>query len=119
MKYTARAVHWDGGWELHIDGVGVTQVRLFKDAAGQVADYLDTMGLAWDEVAIRADIGQLADEIVEAKRLAAEAEELQTTAALKWRHSARELRDLGLSVTDVASLMEISRGRVSQLLVDA
>jgi hypothetical protein len=30
--YTARAVRWSGGWELHVDGVGVTQVRILSKA---------------------------------------------------------------------------------------
>lgn len=43
-RYEVRAARWDGGWELHIDGVGVSQVLLLKDAHQQVCDYLDTIG---------------------------------------------------------------------------
>ena len=31
--YTVRAKRWKHGWELHIDGVGVTQSRNLADAA--------------------------------------------------------------------------------------
>lgn len=116
-NYDVRAVHWSGGWELHIKDVGVTQVRVFKDAAGQVADYLETIGAEEaDEIRISADIGALTKDILAARKMTKDAEELQRVAAVKWRTSARELRDLGLSVTDVASIMNVSRGRVSQLL---
>ncbi len=43
-EYTARAVLWDdGGWELHVDGVGVTKVRSLDSAECQVHDMLETM----------------------------------------------------------------------------
>ena len=43
-EYTARAVLWDdGGWELHVDGVGVTQVLSLDSAERQVRDMLETM----------------------------------------------------------------------------
>ncbi|GGO92889.1 hypothetical protein GCM10011584_30340 [Nocardioides phosphati] len=36
----ARAVPWAGGWELHVDGVGVTQAEDLSDAADQVRGLL-------------------------------------------------------------------------------
>lgn len=42
----ARAVPWSGGWELHVDGVGVTQVVDLKDAGKQVRSLLATVGRA-------------------------------------------------------------------------
>lgn len=38
----ARAVPWSGGWELHVDDVGVTQVRDLSDAQEQVRSLLET-----------------------------------------------------------------------------
>lgn len=41
--YTAEARPWAEGWELHIDGVGVTQCRGITDAASAVRDYISTL----------------------------------------------------------------------------
>lgn len=45
----ARAVPWSGGWELHVDGVGVTQVVVLDDASEQVRSLLATVGRADSE----------------------------------------------------------------------
>lgn len=37
------AVPWSDGWELHVDGVGVTQCRDLKTAHQQVVDYVATV----------------------------------------------------------------------------
>ena len=42
MAYTVTAKRWEHGWELHIDGIGVTQSRLLSDAEAMVRDYLAT-----------------------------------------------------------------------------
>jgi hypothetical protein len=41
--YTVRAKRWSGGWELHIDQIGVTQVRTLDKAEQQVRDYVETL----------------------------------------------------------------------------
>ena len=46
MTYTVTAMRWKHGWELHIDGIGVTQSRSLADAESMVRDYL-----AIDEIA--------------------------------------------------------------------
>ncbi len=38
--YTVRAKRWKHGWELHIDGVGVTQSRNLDGAEQMVRDYI-------------------------------------------------------------------------------
>lgn len=38
--YTVIAKRWDRGWELHINGVGVTQSRALNDAEAMVRDYI-------------------------------------------------------------------------------
>lgn len=43
MTYQVKAVQWSGGWELHIEGEGVTQVDALDDARTQVVSYLETM----------------------------------------------------------------------------
>lgn len=51
--YTVRAKHWKRGWELHIEGLGVTQSKTLDDAEAMVRDYiaLDT-GAAPDSFAV-------------------------------------------------------------------
>jgi hypothetical protein len=38
--YKVRAERWARGWELHIDGVGVTQSHSLRDAEGMARDYI-------------------------------------------------------------------------------
>jgi len=38
--YTVTAKRWDGGCELHIDDIGVTQSRTLNDAETMVRDYI-------------------------------------------------------------------------------
>jgi hypothetical protein len=41
--YTVRARRWEHGWELHIDGVGVTQSRDLDGAEQMVRAYLESL----------------------------------------------------------------------------
>lgn len=118
--YHVTAKRWAQGWELHIDGVGVTQVRSLARAEQQVRDYLETMRdgaqvFDREEIVIRPDIGELANQVDLARATTKAAAEGQTRAARLSREVTRELLDAGLSTTDVAALMGISKGRVSQL----
>jgi hypothetical protein len=38
--YKVRPKLWERGWELHIDGMGVTQSRSLRDAEGMARDYI-------------------------------------------------------------------------------
>ena len=42
-KYNVTARRWKHGWELHIDGVGVTQSRTLDTAEQMVRDYIETL----------------------------------------------------------------------------
>src|SRR5699024_2719471 len=112
---------WSGGWELHIDGEGVTQVRTLDKAEGQVRDYLATLrGVDTSDatVDIHADLGGIEDRAKAAREATAKAARAQEDAAREVRQVARELRDQGLSVSDTAAVLDVSRGRVSQLVKD-
>lgn len=118
-KYVATALRWEGGWELHIEDEGVTQVRTLDHAVSQVRDYLETMydrSFADVEVEIIPDLNGLEREVVETRREIAAAAEAQVRAAEHSRTLARALRASGLSVTDTAAILGVSRGRVSQLV---
>ena len=117
INVTAR--QWSGGWELEIDEDNVTQVRTLAKAAAQVVDYLDTVEpdvdhSEWD-IHIIPDLGELTEKVEESRRAIAEAATLQVEAGRLSREVVRELRARRLSVSDVAAVLDISRGRVSQL----
>ena len=117
--YTATAVPWTGGWELHVDGVGVTQVRVLAKAEQQVRDLIETMtdadaGAA--QISFRLDLHGLEKEILDIKHRMRTALEMQNQAAEDMRRVVAELRRDGISVSDIATVLEVSRGRVSQLL---
>jgi hypothetical protein len=45
MTYKVTAKAWEHGWELHIEGIGVTQCEGVEDAEAMVRDYLELDGL--------------------------------------------------------------------------
>lgn len=116
------ARRWSGGWELWNGEDCWTQVQHLADARQQVVDYLDTVEedvdhSDWD-ITITPDIASAAQ--VKAARVATEqASQLQKEAATAWREAALALRAEGLTVSDTAAIMGVSRGRVSQLTATA
>lgn len=119
--YRAEAVRWKHGWELHVDGVGVTQVRTLATADQQVRDLVETMldiDASDARVILVVDAGGVETRVSRTKAKADLAATLQRAAAVEARREASELRDAGLSVSDIAVIMQVSRGRASQLLAD-
>ena len=119
-RYEVRARRWARGWELNIDGVGVTQSHSLSDAEEMVRDYiaLDT-GADPDSfaVSITPEIGDGLDEHVEETRQRIrEAEQAQAQAAERSRALVRELAARGLSGKDTARVLGVPPQRVSQLL---
>jgi hypothetical protein len=120
--YTVHAHRWARGWELHIDGVGVTQSRKLNDAEKMARDYiaLDT-GTAPDsfnvEIIPQVD-GKLDEEARAARRAVSNAEKAQRTAAAMSRDIAKKLLSSGLTGREIAVFLGISPQRVSQLLRD-
>lgn len=122
MTYTAHARRWDHGWELHVDGVGVTQVRVLEHAKAQVCDLVETMTdsrPAEDHVEVTLDMGDPGTQARNVREMTAQAADLQRRAASASRQVVADLRGAGLSVSDIATVLGVSRGRVSQLLADA
>jgi len=118
--YHVRAKRWKHGWELHIDGVGVTQSRSLDGAEQMVRDYIETLtghDATDDAVVIRPEVGGGLDQAADAAREAvAEAERALRAAAARSRQVARELKQEGLSGRDIAAILHVSAQRVSQLL---
>ena len=117
--YEVRARHWAHGWELHIDQIGVTQVRTLDKAEQQVRDYLETLldiDTSDATITIHPDLDGLEELVRGARERSRAAEAAQREAAQEVRQVARRLRDRGLSVSDTAKVMGVSRGRVSQIV---
>lgn len=119
MSYRVQAKRWEHGWELHIDGVGVTQSRTLHDAEAMVRDYLevdDATDARTAEIHLHLDLDGLEELIRDAKNQVALASFQQEAAAQAWRSVAARCRAVGLSVADTATALGISKGRVSQLI---
>ncbi len=112
------ARRWMYGWELEIDGLGVTQSRTLRDAEAMIRDYiaLDT-GLPPDafDVDLVLDLNGLETDVERAKAHLKKAEKAQREAAARSRAVVRRLKDVGLSGNDIATILGVSPQRVSQL----
>jgi hypothetical protein len=113
----ARAIRWDKGWELHVEGVGVTQSHGLTDAVPMIVDYVRVMtGEAPEKVDLHIEVGDNLDELIAlTRRHVAQAAEAQKVAAEESRKVARRLKDKGLTGRDIAAVLGVSPQRVSQL----
>jgi hypothetical protein len=120
MDITVTAHRWEHGWELWVDGEPATQVTTLDKAEQQVRDYLDTIDPDVDHggwtVTVVPEIGDLGSEVTAAREATAKAAVASRDAAAQSRAAARHLRAAGISVTDAAAILGVSRGRVSQLV---
>jgi hypothetical protein len=117
-KHLVTARRWEHGWELHVDGVGVTQSASLADAERMARDYLATeLGGEPEDYAveIRHDLGGAELEVEAAHRQMADARAAVDAAANDMRRLVRQLRGKGISVRDTAMILHVSPGRVSQL----
>jgi hypothetical protein len=116
--YNVTAKRWKHGWELHIDGVGVTQSRTLDTAEQMVRDYIETLTdkeVSGDKIVITPDLGEFGHKVTAVRELLAAADRQQQEARNSYRTLAADLRAAGLSVSDTAAILGVSRGRVSQL----
>jgi DNA-directed RNA polymerase specialized sigma subunit len=117
-RYNVTAKRWKHGWELHIDGIGVTQSKTLATADQMVRDYIETLtdaDVSGAEVVITPELGALGDKVTTVRAQVDAAERAQRDAAAAKRRLADDLRAAGLSVSDTAEILGVSRGRVSQL----
>jgi len=116
---TVKASRWTLGWELSVEGVGVTQVRTLARAEQQVRDYLDTIDPSMDHdgwmIRVVPDLGSVIDEVRGAQAASEAAAVAQAEAGRRMRAVVRRLRVLGLSLADTACILGVSKGRISQL----
>ena len=117
--YHVTAKPWKGGWELHIDGVGVTQVVNLSRAEQQVRDYIETdleVDVSNAAIVIDYDLGGIEREVAGAKKAVVDATIAQKNAAIRSRAVVRKMRDRGIKQSDIAAVVGVSKGRVSQLM---
>lgn len=118
-RYEVTASRWEKGWELDIDGVGVTQSRSLRNVDEMVRDYLRLDYGA--DVAAEADLDVrvVLDGLeAEADRVRREMDDLnarQKELAAESREVAHKLKAAGLTGADTAKMMGVSEQRVSQL----
>ena len=108
-------------WELHVDGVGVTQARnLHSDADEMIRSYIATKTgevVSPGSYCIVAEIDEETDALVaEARQAAREAEEAVAIAAASNRAVVRDLSAAGLTGRDIATVLGLTPQRVSQLM---
>lgn len=116
--YNVTAKRWGSYWELHIDGVGVTQTRTLAGAEHMIRDYLDLDGHpdpSQIHITVELD-GNLANEAEAAREANRQAELARDAAATRFREVVRALKAAGLSGNDIASVLKVSPQRVSQLV---
>jgi hypothetical protein len=117
--YQVRAKRWEHGWELHVDGVGVTQSHTLASAERQVRDYVSlTLDVADDSfgVEVMPELPRPADQLMRSARKAKEEfERAQREVNAAQRSVVARLKADGLSQADIARVMRVSAQRVSQL----
>jgi len=120
MDVTVKATRWALGWDLEVGELGATQVRTLARAEQQVRDYLDTLDpdTHHDDwaVTIVPDLGGMLNDVRQAKKATQTAAVAQMEAARRTRDVVHRLRAQGLSIADVAVILGVSKGRVSQLV---
>jgi len=119
--YVVEARRWEHGWELHVEGVGVTQSKSLGSAARMAREYISLVETISEEstidVEIRPKIGDALDqEVTAAREAVSELFDRQRKVAMLSRTAAKDLAESGLSGVDIAVVLNVSPQRVSQLL---
>src|SRR3954452_4906380 len=100
MTHDVTAKRWKFGWELHIDGYGVTQCRTLAKAEQTAQEYIALADDIDDEstvdVVVTPDVGgELMMQVAAAKEESRRAELAQRKAAEHQRAVARALKHEG------------------------
>jgi DNA-directed RNA polymerase specialized sigma24 family protein len=119
-----------GGWKIRIfrrtnpegpeiELVGMTECATLERLEEKTWDFV--RALVRDEDVHVLSVPDLDDglmtRVIKAWAAMRDAKEAEAQAAKQVREVVKELRDRGLSITDIAWLTHVSRGRVSQLLI--
>lgn len=118
--YRVRVKRWERGWELHIDGVGVTQARRLTEAEEMARDCIataldiddDAFTVEIEGIEVDAEVDALADRTGQVQR---EAERAQQEAVRMIDRTVAQLQRRGLNNREIARYLRISPQRVSQI----
>jgi predicted RNase H-like HicB family nuclease len=119
MRVTANAQRSGGWWAVEVPAIPglFTQAKRLDQVESMVKDAAELLGAGDVDVDVvpqlPADVGE---EIQAARQVHAQVISLQERAAAKYREVAARLRREGLTVRDVAAVLEVSPQRVSQLV---
>jgi predicted XRE-type DNA-binding protein len=118
--YTVHAKRWAHGWELHIDGEGVTQARSLAAAERQVRDYVSLLhnlddDAAFDVVIVPELGGAIERDVRKARQAVADLASRQRKTAEMSRAAVQKLRKAGLKGAEIAAVLGVTPQRVSQL----
>lgn len=118
-KIVVTANRWAHGWELIIDEDNATQVRTLAKAQQQVRDYLDTLYPENDhsDVTVHIVYAKVEEQLRQARSAQIAAQKAEEEAAKRIREIVSDLRNEGISLTDTAAILEVSKSRVQQLQV--
>jgi len=119
--YVVEAKRWEHGWELHVEGVGVTQAKSLQSAKRVAREYISLVESISDESTIDVEIrpkieNALGKEVIAARKAVHELAAQQREVAALSRAAAKDLAESGLSGADIAVVLDVSPQRVSQLL---
>ena len=117
--YSAVAMKWREWWQIDIDGVGVTQSRTLARAEQEAQDYIATLYDIDDPSSIHVAISVQVtgvDAVEEARELQQKAHLLAKDAAKQSRQAIVELKNNGLSLSDIAYLLGVTKSRAAQLV---
>lgn len=123
-RYRIRALRQERGWELRVEGVGVTHSRTLAGAETMVREYL-RVGCGPDaadaavitlSVEIYGTDSAVDDEIDHFRTAVQELRHRQEDVLSRSRGLAQSLRGAGLSGADAAVVMGLSAQRYSQII---
>ena len=117
MTRTATAVREGRFWVVDVPGVGATQGRSVREARAMAADLVEAMTGQAEDVDVHFELPDDVRAAVDhARATTAEAQRLASVGADEYRQAVRGLVvDRGMSKADVATLLQVSQQRVSQL----
>lgn len=115
---TARAQRCNGWWAIEVPEIPglFTQTRRLDQIQDMVKDAASTLGMNVENVTVEPILGEedarLVREMLEAK---SEASQAQRRASQLSSKTARLLKNQGLTVRDIASIMGVTPQRVSAI----
>jgi DNA-directed RNA polymerase specialized sigma24 family protein len=105
-------------WVIDVHGYGVTQAERLSDIDVMVCDYVGCMDDV-DPAHVRVEtVIEMPAEVREARRATAEAARATTEAATKTRAAVRALKASGWQNKEIAVVLGVTEGRISQLTRD-